>query len=212
MESDEILADRQRQRRKLARAAARLNVASGMEGRLPPLALMTDDERLRDPVAAARALPRGSLVIVRARETRTRTSLALAMTSVARSRDLIVLVAGDADLAARCGADGIHLPQAHMAEAAHWRVRSARWLITAAAHSLRAVMKAGQSGVDAVFLSPVFPTQSHPDRAALTPVRANAIAQAARLPVYALGGVTDENAALLSAPFVGIAAIGAFAA
>jgi len=211
MESDGILADGQRERRTLARAAARLNVASGMEGRLPPLALMTDDERLRDPVAAAHALPRGSLVIVRARQIRARAVLAQAMMSVARSRDLIVLVAGDAELAGRCGADGLHLPEARAAEAGHWRARSPRWLITAATHSLRALMRAQQGGVDAVFLSPVFPTQGHPERAALTPVRANAIAQAARIPVYALGGVTGENAALLSAPFIGVAAIGALA-
>ena len=64
--------------------------------------------------------------------------------------------------------------------------------------------------LDAVFLSPVFPTRSHPGRGALSAVCANAIARALTLPVYALGGVDARNAALLSG-FVGIAAIGALA-
>jgi thiamine-phosphate pyrophosphorylase len=67
--------------------------------------------------------------------------------------------------------------------------------------------------VDAVFLSPVFATKSHPDRIALTPLRANLIARKANKPVYALGGIDVRNARLLATDiFAGIAAIGALAA
>ena len=51
---------------RLARQANLLNERAGAA--LPPLVLMTDDERLPDPLAAARLLPRGSMVIVRARQ------------------------------------------------------------------------------------------------------------------------------------------------
>jgi thiamine-phosphate pyrophosphorylase len=61
---------------------------------------------------------------------------------------------------------------------------------------------------DALLLSPVFATRSHPNAVALTPVRANRMAQALSVPVYALGGVTSRNARLLYG-FSGIAAIGA---
>jgi thiamine monophosphate synthase len=44
----------------------------------------------------------------------------------------------------------------------------------------------------------------------LTPVRANAMAHALSIPVYALGGVTARNAPRLHG-FAGIAAIGALA-
>jgi thiamine-phosphate pyrophosphorylase len=64
--------------------------------------------------------------------------------------------------------------------------------------------------VDAIFLSPVFTTESHPGRGALTPARSNAIAQDIAVPVYALGGITGRNAPLLHG-FAGIAAIGALA-
>ncbi|MGA7675667.1 MAG: thiamine phosphate synthase [Rhizomicrobium sp.] len=191
-------------RLRLARAAARL--AAHARYALPALVLFTDDERLSNPLAAARALPRGSMVVVRARDGLRRATLARAMNELARARALIVLIAGDGALAAACGADGVHLPEAHLGEAAHWRARRRSFLITASVHSLAALAKA--KSVDAVFLSPVFPTASHPGRAALTSVRANAIARTAGVPVYALGGVEPRNAGLLSG-FAGIAAIGA---
>jgi len=62
--------------------------------------------------------------------------------------------------------------------------------------------------VDALLLSPIFPTRSHLQAVALTPVRANRMAQALSVPVYALGGVTSRNARLLQG-FSGIAGIGA---
>ncbi|HEY0300659.1 MAG TPA: thiamine phosphate synthase, partial [Rhizomicrobium sp.] len=107
---------------------------------------------------------------------------------------------------ARLGADGLHLPERRAREAAQWRARFPRWIITAAAHG----PARGNVHLDALFLSPVFATASHPGRAALTAVKANAIAQASRTPVYALGGVEAGNARLLRG-FVGIAAIGALA-
>jgi len=187
-------------RRKLARAAARL--ASHARHALPALVLFTDDERLADPLAAARALPRGSMVVVRSRDAVRRMALARAMIALARSRFLIVLVAGEFEP----GADGVHLPEARLGEAAHWRARRRSMLITGSVHSLTALGRA--TLLDAAFLSPVFPTASHPGRTTLTAVRANLIAHATRLPLYALGGIEPRNAALLSG-FAGIAAIGA---
>ena len=61
--------------------------------------------------------------------------------------------------------------------------------------------------VDAVFLSPVFATTSHPGAASLGPLRAAMIAAHEQVPVYALGGVTARKAALLSPTFSGIDAI-----
>jgi thiamine-phosphate pyrophosphorylase len=191
------------ERRKLARAAARL--ALQRRSRLPPLALMTDDERLPDPLAAARALPRGSLVVVRARTASRRRALTMAILGLARLRDLVVLVADDPALAAL--ADGLHLPEARMSEAVRWRACH-RGLITASAHSLTALRKAQQ--VDAVFLSPVFATKSHPGQRILTAVRANAMARSFAVLVYALGGIDGRNAGSLRG-FCGIAAIGALA-
>ncbi|MDE2182281.1 MAG: thiamine phosphate synthase [Alphaproteobacteria bacterium] len=189
------------ERRKLARAAFRL--ALRRKSILPPLVLMTDDERLADPVAAARRLPRGSMVVVRAREPSRRAALTSTMLELARERHLIVLVADDPALAGL--ADGLHLPEAKLAQAARWRA-CRRLLVTGSAHSLGALARA--RFLDAVFLSPVFPTPSHPERPALSAVRANLMAQKSRVPVYALGGVTARNGGRLYG-LCGIAAIGA---
>jgi thiamine-phosphate pyrophosphorylase len=193
-------------RRSIARAAARL--AAVEQNDLPVLVLMTDDVRLKDPLAAARALPKGSMVIVRSRDAARRRDLALALREIARVRGLFLLIAGDVVLAAQIGADGVHLPEMRIGEAAAIRARH-KMLVTAAAHSLSALRRAGY--VDALILSAVFPTASHPGRAALGAVRANLVAKLAPMPVYALGGITAQNARLL-AGFCGIAAIRALGA
>ncbi len=193
----------------VARAAVRLAAAAQCD--LPALILMTDDARLADPVAAARALPRGSAVIVRAKETARRRALALALRSVAQERGLFLLIAGDVGLARAIGADGVHLPEARIGVAAPLRAYfgwNSGLIVTASAHSLAAVRKPG--AVDALLLSAVFATQSHPGGPSLGPLRAAMMARLCPLPVYALGGITAKNAERL-AGFCGIAAIGALA-
>ena len=194
-------------RARLARAAARLNRGA----RLPALVLMTDDERLPDPLAAAARLPRGSMVVVRARQSSHRAKLARALAPIAKARRLTLVIANDAALATRVRAQGLHLSEARAREAMHWRALRPQWLITAAAHSLEACAVAKRAGADAVFLAPVFQTSSHPNRPGLGALRARLIARQARLPVYALGGIDARRAIQLSrAPFAGLAAIGAF--
>jgi thiamine-phosphate pyrophosphorylase len=177
---------------------------------MPSLVLMTDDERLADPLAAARALPRGSMVVARSRDAGRLSELSRALLKIARRHGLAVLIAGDPLLAAQLGADGVHLPEARAGEAAYWRARLSTMMITASAHSYRALSNMRIAPVDAVFLSPVFFTKSHTDRVVQPASRTNFIARAAGKPVYALGGIDARNARLLSPGiFTGIAAIGA---
>jgi len=164
-----------------------------------PLVMMTDD-RAADWAAAAGRLPPGSVVVVRAREAKRRHALAEELLGLAT-----LLIADDPALAEEVGAAGLHLPEAKMRQALHWRARHPDWIITSSAHSLKALM--GAQALDAVFLSPVFVTTSHAGAKALTAVRAAFMAAQAPVPVYALGGVTARNAALLAPAFSGIAAI-----
>ncbi len=192
-------------RAKLARAARMLNVTYP---RLPPIILMTDERRLPDPIAAICALPRGAAVILRHTDAGTRANLAARIVPIAQSRGLVLLIANDAVLAARMRCDGIHFSESRVPEAAHWKVRRPSWLITAAAHSARAVARAAACGVDAVLLSAPFATQSHMERPALGAARFRLIAQSAAAPVYALGGIRARNVnALAGTRLAGIAAI-----
>jgi len=167
-----------------------------------PLVMMTDD-RVADWARAARRLPPGSIVVVRSRDAARRRRLAEQLDGLAR-----LLIADDPALAAEIGAAGLHLPERRMREALHWRAHFPHWIITSSAHSLRAMM--GAQALDEIFLSPVFATASHRDAKPITAVRAAFIAAQAPVPVYALGGVTARNAALLARAFSGIAAIGSF--
>jgi thiamine-phosphate pyrophosphorylase len=176
----------------LARQQRRLNASL-------PLVLMTDDRRA-DWGRAARALPQGSVVVVRARDAGRRRALAEQLYGLAR-----LLIADDPGLAEDIGAAGLHLPELRMRDAGHWRARHPDWIITSSAHSLRALMDSAR--LDAVFLSPVFATTSHKGAKPLTPLRAAMIAAQAQVPVYALGGVTVRNGVLLAPSFSGIAAV-----
>ena len=195
-------------RARLARAAVALNASSTAP--LPALVLMTDDERLPNPIAAARALPEGSMVIVRARQSSHRAKLAIELRAIARARRLLLLIANDPPLADRIGAQGIHLPESQARAAGHWRAVRPRWLITTAAHSLAAAARSQRSGANAVILGPVFGTRSHPERPALGPARARLAARQLPRPVYALGGIDGQNSRQLGG-FCGLAAIGALA-
>jgi len=195
------------EREKLARAARALNAESGWHN-LPALILMTDQTRVPDPAAAARGLPPGSAVILRHTDRRKRAALGRALADIARARGLLLLVAGDACLAADVGAHGLHLPEARAREASHWRTLRPSWLITASAHSARGLASARSAGADAVLLAPVFATSSHPDREPLGVLRVRLMAARAGLPVYALGGINARTIMRLKgANLAGIAAI-----
>lgn len=180
---------------------------------LPRLVLMTDADRLADPLAVLAALPAGSAVILRHYKAPGRAALAVRLVAAARRRGVAVLIAGDAALAARSGADGVHLP-GHLLgrRAAMARFRRPGFVVTAAVHDVRQMRRALLAGADAVLVSPVFPTASHPGRRPLGVAGLQRLARAAPLPVLALGGVGRTNLARLRASAAaGCAAIGLLA-
>lgn len=203
---------------KLARALNSRAHGSRAHGRrrsvwgLPALVMMTEEARGLDVLASAEALPRGSAVILRHYGAQNRAALARALATLCRRRRLKLLIAGDARLALEVGAAGVHLPE----RLAH-KVRACRlkrsWLVTAAAHSWPALLRAARAGADAALLAPVFATPSHPGRATLGPSRFAALVRRAPLPVYALGGIDARHARRLKASgAAGLAAVGALQA
>jgi thiamine-phosphate pyrophosphorylase len=173
----------------LAEQARRLN-----RGKRTGFALLTDDKRMPDPLPLLPLLPPGSLVVLRHYDAPDRAALARALARACRARRLIFVVAGDFDLALAIGA-GLHLPE-HRVRAVAPRIRL--WHrrgkpLSAAAHGRGALVRAATIGVDFAVLSPVFPTASHPGAAALGRLRFRSLARGARVPVWALGGVTVET-------------------
>ena len=151
---------------------------------------MTDRHRLPDLCSALDRLPRGSAVIFRDYDATDRQSLAGRLAKQCRSRGLLLIVAGDADLAARVGAAGLHLPAHQARQAGRWRRAPPGWIITTAAHDRAALSAAARIGADAAILSPVFATASHPGQPTLGAHRFAALVRQCTIPVYALGGIT----------------------
>lgn len=173
---------------------------------LPTLWLVTDWRRLPDPLPVARALPRGSGVILRHYEDPHRHVLAAKLAQLCRRRGLTLLVAGDAGLAAAVGAAGVHLPEAAGQRLAGLRRHRPNWVISLAAHSLPALLCA--RGADCVLLSPVFATGSHLGAATLGPLRFAALCRRSPVPVVALGGINRATSRRLQgADHAGFAAI-----
>jgi len=177
---------------------------------VPSVILMTDSVRLPDPCAAARLLPPGSAVILRHYDAPERATLARELARICRRARVHLLIAGDWRLALAVGADGVHLPE-NMVWGRAWG-RKPQFLVTAAAHSEVAIRRAARIGVDAVLLSPVFPTASHPGANVIGPLRFALWCQSSPVPIYALGGIDAMTVRRLKGSgFAGIAAIGALA-
>lgn len=199
----------------LANAARLLNVTARRSWRGPALMLVTDETRLPDPLAVIAGLPAGTAILLRHYGDRNRLALAEAIAALARRRRLVLLVAGDWRLAARLGAQGLHLPEGlarHgvLAPALGWRRRTGR-LLSVACHSAAALGRAAALGADAGLLSPVFATASHADAKPIGPLRFGLWAGRTGLPVLALGGLTPRTAKRLpKGVAVGLAAIGGF--
>ena len=172
---------------------------------IPPVWLMTD-ERIAPGVLmrAISRLPRGSAVVVRhyGLALEERRALFERVRRAARRRGCIVLLAGEALLAKRWGADGHHGRSRRPAMAGR------RWLHSAPVHGHRELREAVRNGADVVLISPLFATRSHPGAAPLGAVRFAALARQSLVPVIALGGVHPRHAALVRAlGAVGFAAI-----
>jgi thiamine-phosphate pyrophosphorylase len=190
---------------KLGRAAAARNPSSGP---IPSLFFLTDPARTPDPAKVLARLPAGSAVIYRAFGSPDAEAQGRMLLRLARSRRLIFLIGADANLAARLGADGVHLPERLMRLAPRLRKAHPRWLITAAAHSQRALAAGGRLGLDAMLVSTVFGSESASAGRPLGPIRFAQWVRRAAPPVIALGGVNAQTASRLGASgAAGLAAI-----
>jgi len=150
----------------------------------PTVWLFTDERQGDGLWRALERLPRGAGVILRQGKAPDRAALGARVAAVARRRRLVFLVADDPALARALRADGVH----HSAPARPGRLPGK--LRTAAAHSLPELRAAQRAGAELVFISPVFATRTHPGARTLGRARFGRLAQAARVPVAALGGMT----------------------
>jgi thiamine-phosphate pyrophosphorylase len=162
---------------------------------LPFLWLLSDARNDAALEAALTRLPRGSGFVFRHYHLRPEARRARwhALRRLAHACGHLAIYAGPADEARALGADGVY--------GARGSTRAARGLLTlATAHDLAELAGAFRRGADAILLSPVFPTRSHPGAATLGPLRFRLLARRAGAPVIALGGMTTARARRLRWP------------
>ncbi|SFK38222.1 thiamine-phosphate pyrophosphorylase [Caulobacter sp. UNC279MFTsu5.1] len=197
----------------LSRTAARLRPWLVRGKPLPNLLFFTDPLRTPDPERVAERLPPGAAVVFRAFGAPDAAVRGRRLREITRRRGLALLVGADAALALAVEADGLHLPERLVSTLPDLRAAHPDWLITVAAHDEAAARTGAAAGAAALVVSPVFPSRSPSAGAPLGVEGLKRIVEAARAPVYALGGVrADTVARLLDTGIVGIAAVEALSA
>ncbi len=113
---------------------------------------------------------------------------------IARRKGHLVILSDSALTAREWGADGVY--------GAPLSIYPTRGDIVtiATVHDMREMAQANRIGADAIMLSPVFPTRSHPGGRVLGPARFRTLASHAKMPVIALGGMNAEEARRLGWP------------
>jgi thiamine-phosphate diphosphorylase len=120
-----------------------------------------------------------------------------------------VVVNDRLDVALAAKAAGVHLPADGLPIAPVRRHAGKKFLVGRSVHSLAEAKQAGKDGADYLFFGPVFAT---PSKAAFGPPQGpdllRKVAEAVKIPVWAIGGINPGTAAeLRGLPIAGVAAI-----
>ena len=168
-----------------------------------PRAWLMTDERMGERLwTAIDRLPiKHSGIVVRHYGAANRVALAERIAEICHRRRLTLAIAGDVELARALRADLVHNPPELPPDLPFSR----------SIHSLDEAETARAEGASLVFVSPVYPTTSHPGRTPLYRPRALRIAHAAGVPAIALGGMDAlKSARLIREGFYGWAGIDAW--
>jgi thiamine-phosphate diphosphorylase len=105
-----------------------------------------------------------------------------------------VLINDRADVAIAAGAHGVHLKSGSPPADLFRSIAPPGFIVSVACHSVEDVRRAADQGADYAVLAPIFPPRSKSDPR--PPLGLEAIREAAGfgIPVFALGGITEENA------------------
>ncbi len=179
----------------------------------PAAFAFTDPDRVSDPVSLALRLPRDVALVFRPFGASDRLVIGRRLRRATARRGMRLFVGADPELAVRLNADGLHLPERLIERKGQISEIKRRFAISAAVHSVPAIRRARCSGVEAMVISAVFPSESPSAGRPLGPRQFAAMARLANRPCYALGGINAHRIRSLGmSRAAGFSAIGAFQA
>jgi thiamine-phosphate pyrophosphorylase len=131
--------------------------------------------QLRAPLSAARATEQEAAALV-------------------ASSPVPIVISSRCDIALAAGAAGVNLPENDIPIAAARALMGDR-LVGRSVHSLDSALRAESEGADYVIFGPVWASASHPASAPAGIEALAEVAHALRIPVLAIGGVTERRIA-----------------
>jgi thiamine-phosphate pyrophosphorylase len=179
---------------------------------LPRLLLITDRHSMQPSFEAAleAALSGGArLIQLREKDLLARRLLAVSQTAqkCCEKYRAQLLINTRADITRLCGANGVHLPENELPPD-FMRLNQTKVLCGVSVHSLEAAIRAQEEGADYLLFGSVFSTASHPRQKPAGLERLREICAAVAVPVFAVGGITVDNATqCLAAGVHGVAVI-----
>ncbi len=163
------------------------------------------------PVAVRAAADEVDMIQIRAKELTARALVELVRGAVAEAHGSKILVNTRTDVALACRAHGVHLPAGSIAPATIRTITPTGFLIGVSCHTVGELQAAEHDGADFAVYGPIFPSRTK----LVNPIGLDGFREAitrVQMPVYALGGVTAENATrCIQAGAAGVAGISLFA-
>jgi len=184
------------------------------------LYLVTDAglSRGRSHLRIVETAMRGGVTIVQYREksasTRRMIEEAAELCRLCRAAGVPFIVNDRIDVALAIDADGVHIGQDDMPAALARRILGRGKILGVSAGSVEEAREAFDDGADYIGASPVFSTPTKPDAPSPLGIEGlRRMTQAVEIPVVAIGGITEDNAAaMMEAGAAGIAVVSAIVA
>ncbi|HIV79483.1 MAG TPA: thiamine phosphate synthase [Candidatus Avanaerovorax faecigallinarum] len=127
-----------------------------------------------------------------------------------RKRGVPFVINDNVELAAKLDADGVHVGQSDMEALDVRKIIGEDKILGVSAQTVEQAVTAEKHGADYLGVGAVFPTGSKDDAAEVSYDTLKAICAAVKIPVIAIGGITEDNVAELSKSGIcGIAVISA---